>query len=185
MWLFSGQPDKPGIGPAGMNITALYPDTIPPRIQIIHRALRVRISGRKAARMTARKDLLSGSSDEVSARLEELARGFAHYEYAGGTRLRLLAIELTKRPNLKVSVVTYENESQELEVAFTDDPKCDPIMIDRDAVGENCQITWDRWLSISNDRDIRIAADMVAGVLNTCARFVACEPQAQISEEKA
>jgi hypothetical protein len=123
--------------------------------------------------MTARKDLLSGSSDNVSARLEELSRGFARHEYVAGTRLRLLAVELARRPNLKVSVVIYENESQELEVTFTEDPHCEPVMIDRDAIGENCQITWDRWLSIGNDRDIETAADMVASVLNTCARFVA------------
>ncbi len=123
--------------------------------------------------MTARKDLLSGSSDEVSARLEELSQGLSQNEYAAGIRLRLLAVELANRPNLKVSMVTYENESQELEVKFTDDPHCEPIIIDRDTVGENCQITWDRWLSISNDRDIKTASDMVAGVLNTCARLVA------------
>jgi hypothetical protein len=134
--------------------------------------------------MTARKDLLSGPSDEVSARLEELSRGLAQHEYAAGTRLRLLAIELTKRPNLRVSLVSYENDSQELEVTFTDDPKNDPIMIDRDAIGENCQITWDRWLSISNNRDIEIAADMVAGVLSTCARFAARPiPSARIGGE--
>jgi hypothetical protein len=46
-------------------------------------------------------------------------------------------------------------------------------MIDRDAIGENCQITWDRWLPISNDGDIETAANMVAGVLNMCARFPA------------
>jgi len=123
--------------------------------------------------MTARRDLLSGSSDEVSARLEELSRELSQSEHAAGTRLRLLAVELAKRPNLRVSMVTYDSESQELEVRFTDDPHCEPIIIDRDAGGENCQITWDRWLSISNSRDIGTAADMVASVLNTCARFVA------------
>ena len=121
--------------------------------------------------MTARKNLLSGSSDEVEARLEELARVVSQDEHSGGTRLRLLAAELTRRPDLEVSVVTYDNESQELEVKFTDDPHCEPLIIDRDAAGENCQITWDRWLPISNDRNIETAADMVADILSTCARF--------------
>jgi hypothetical protein len=121
--------------------------------------------------MTARKDLLSGTPDEVSARVEELSRGLAQYEYLAGTRLRLLAVELTKRPNLRVSVVTYENDSQELEVVFTDDPHCDPVMIDRDNIGERCQVTWDRWLPISNDTEVEIAADMIASMLNICARF--------------
>jgi hypothetical protein len=121
--------------------------------------------------MTSRKDLLNGSPDEVSAQLEELSRGLTQHEYASSARLRLLAVELARRPNLNVSIVTYENESQELEVTFADSQQCDPIMIDRDAIGENCQITWDRWLSISNDHDIETVANMIAGVFNTCARF--------------
>ena len=121
--------------------------------------------------MTARKDLLSGSPDELSARLEELSRGLARHEYDAGIRLRLLAVELAQRPNLKVSLVTYENESQELAIVFAGDHHCDPIMIDRDSLGENCQVTWDRWLPMRNDDDIRAAADMVANVLNTCARL--------------
>jgi hypothetical protein len=121
--------------------------------------------------MTARKELLSGSPDEVSARLEELSRGLIQHEYAAGMRLRLLAAELIQRPNLKVSLVTYESESQELEIAFAGDQNCDPIMIDRDSIGDNCQVTWDRWLPIRNDGDIKAAADMVANVLNTCARL--------------
>lgn len=107
----------------------------------------------------------------VSARLEELSRGLVQHEYAAGTRLRLLAVELSQRPNLRVSLVTYENESQELEITFPGDQNCDPIMIDRDSGGENCQVTWDRWLPIGNDANIKAAADMVANVLNTCARL--------------
>jgi hypothetical protein len=64
--------------------------------------------------MTARKDLLSGTPDEVTAKLEELSRGLALYEYTSGTRLRSLAVELAKIPDLQVSVISYENESQEL-----------------------------------------------------------------------
>jgi hypothetical protein len=126
---------------------------------------------------TVTKELLSGTPDEVSARLEELSRGLALYEYMASTRLRMLAVELTKRPNLKVSLVTYQNQSnelegsQELEVVFTDDPHCEPVMIDRDNVGEHCQITWDRWLRIGNDTEIETAAAMIASILNTCARF--------------
>src|SRR5206468_4539418 len=104
--------------------------------------------------MRASKELLSGTPDKVSARLEELSRDMAQHEYVAGTRLRMLAVELTKRPNIKVSLVTYQDESrnldggQELEVVFTDDPHCEPVMIDRDHIGEHCQITWDRWLHI-------------------------------------
>src|SRR5260370_6613563 len=99
-----------------------------------------------------------------------------------GTRLRMLAVELTRRPNLRVSLVTYVNASevpdggQELEVVFREDPHGELLMIDRDHVGEHCQITWDRWLSIGNDTEIATAADMIASILDTCARFGAKAP---------
>jgi hypothetical protein len=127
--------------------------------------------------MKTNKEPLSGTSDKVSARLEELCREVDQHEYMAGTRLRMLAVELTQRPNLKVSLVTYLNESQvpeggqELEIMFVDDPHCEPVMIDRDHIGEHCQITWDRWLRIGNDTEIETAADMIANILNTCARF--------------
>ena len=132
--------------------------------------------------MKANRELLSGTPDKVSARLEELCRELDQHEYMAGTRLRMLAVELTKRPNLKVSLVTYLNESQvpeggqELEIIFADDPHCEPVMIDRDHIGGHCQITWDRWLHIRNDAEIETAADMIASILNTCARFGAKAP---------
>jgi hypothetical protein len=132
--------------------------------------------------MRASKELLSGTPDKVSARLEELSRDMVQHEYVAGTRLRMLAVELTRRPNIKVSLVTYQDESrdldggQELEVVFTDDPHCEPVMIDRDHIGEHCQITWDRWLHIRNETEVEAAADMIASVLNTCARFGAKAP---------
>jgi hypothetical protein len=131
--------------------------------------------------MKAKKDALSGTRDEVSARLEELCRYLDNHEYVAGAWLRMLAVELTQRPNLTVSLITYLNDSQvpeggqELEVLFADDPQCEPVMIDRDHVGEHCQITWDRWLHISNATEIGNAADMIASVLNTCARFGATQ----------
>jgi hypothetical protein len=127
--------------------------------------------------MRASKELLGGTPEKVSARLEELCREMAQDEYLAGTRLRMLAVELTKRPNLRVSVVTYQDESrdldggQELEVMFTNKPYCEPVMIDRDHIGEHCQITWDRWLHIRNDSEIETAADVIASILNTCARM--------------
>jgi len=132
--------------------------------------------------MLAKKELLSGTPDEVSARLEELCRELDLHEYTAGTRLRMLAVEMTRRPNLRISLVTYLNASevpeggQELEVVFPDDPHCEPLMIDRDHVGEHCQITWDRWLSIGNDTEIATTADMIASILDTCARFGARAP---------
>jgi hypothetical protein len=81
--------------------------------------------------MSARKDLLSGTPDQVSARLEELSREMAQHEYLAGTRLRMLAAELAKRPGLRVTVLTYHDRSpdldggQELQVALADDPHCE------------------------------------------------------------
>ena len=140
--------------------------------------------------MKSKKDPLSGTPDKVSARLEELCRELDRHEYMAGTRLRMLAVELTQRPNLKVSLMTYLNESdmpeggQELEIMFVDDPHCEPVMIDRDHIGEHCQITWDRWLGIGNDNEIETAADMIASILNTCARFgVKQTPVADVGAE--
>jgi hypothetical protein len=130
----------------------------------------------------ASRDVLSGTPDELSAQLEKLSLNLAQYEYAAGTRLRMLAVELAKRPNLRVSLVTYNDESpnvggsQELEVVCPDDPHCEPMLIDRDHVGENCQMTWDRWLRITNDAEIETAADMIASILGTCARSGAKAP---------
>jgi hypothetical protein len=132
--------------------------------------------------MRADKALLSGTPEKVSARLEELCQELDQPEYLAGARLRLLAIKLTQRPNLRVSLVTYLNEShvpeggQELEILFADDPHCEPVMIDRDHIGEHCQITWDRWVCIGNDTELETAADMVASILNTCARLGAKHP---------
>jgi hypothetical protein len=140
--------------------------------------------------MKSKKDPLSGTPDKVSARLEELCRELDRHEYMAGTRLRMLAVELTQRPNLKVSLMTYLNESdvpeggQELEIMFVDDPHCEPVMIDRDHIGEHCQITWDRWLRIGNDTEIETAADMIASILNICARFGAKQtPAADVGAE--
>ena len=51
--------------------------------------------------MRTTREVLSGTPDNVSARLEELSRDLALHEYMAGTKLRMLAVELTKRPNLK------------------------------------------------------------------------------------
>jgi hypothetical protein len=49
-------------------------------------------------------------------------------------------------------------------------------MIDRDHIGEHCQITWERWLHIRNDTETETAADVIASMLNTCARMDAKAP---------
>jgi hypothetical protein len=120
--------------------------------------------------MTVQRDLLSGTPDDVAGQLEKLSAGLALHEYTAGTRLRALAVDLTKRPGLRVSVVTYENESQELEVRLSGGLRCDPIVIDRDQVGDQCQITWDQWLAISTGTEIEKAADMISSMLEICVK---------------
>jgi len=41
--------------------------------------------------MTARKDMLNGTPEEVAGMLEQLSRGMANREYLAGTQLRVLA----------------------------------------------------------------------------------------------
>ncbi len=119
--------------------------------------------------MTVRKDLLSGTPEDVARKIEDLSCGLALHEYVAGTRLRGLAVELAKRANLQVSLVTYEDQSQELEVLLAGDPCRDAIMIDRDNAGDLCQLTWDRWLAIRNDYEIEKTADLIAATLGLCA----------------
>jgi hypothetical protein len=114
--------------------------------------------------MPARKDLLSGTPEEVSGILEELSLGMSLREYMGNTQLRSLAVELTKNHDLQVSVITYQNESQELEVTLAGVTGCDPVMIYRDRSGGVCQITCDLWVKIGTWPEIEKTAEMI-GVL--------------------
>lgn len=118
---------------------------------------------------TARKDPLSGTPEEVDAKLEQLSKGTTHHEYLAGTQLRMLAALLAQNTDLLVSVVTYDNESQELEVKLAGSPGCDPIMIDRNSAGTECQVTLDQWLKISTEPDIENTAELITTLLHICA----------------
>lgn len=125
--------------------------------------------------MQARKDVLSGTPEEVSRILEELSQGMSLHEYMGNTQLHSLAVELAKNHDLQVSVITYENQSQELEVTLASGSVCDPIMIDRDSSGALGQITCDLWMKIGTWTEIERATEMVAALLSTCARYASSE----------
>jgi hypothetical protein len=122
--------------------------------------------------MTARKDMLNGTPEEVAGMLEQLSRGMANHEYLAGTQLRVLAATLARNPDLLVSVVTYGNESQELEVTLAGIPDCDPVMIDRNGIGNGCQVTLNQWLKIGTEPDIENTAGLVTALLRVCTRFV-------------
>jgi hypothetical protein len=91
--------------------------------------------------ITIQKSRLSGSLDDLQAKVEDLAHDQGPHEYLMGTRLRELAVTLAMQADLHVSLVTYADGSQELEVALTRHPNCDPIVIGRDHFGGQCQLT--------------------------------------------
>jgi hypothetical protein len=116
--------------------------------------------------ITIQKFRLSGSLDDLQRKVEELACDQAPHEYLTGTRLRELAVALAMQADLHVSVVTYADGSQELEVALTDHPGCDPMVIGRDHLGGQCQLTWERWLPIGNEPGIETVVNLIQAVLN-------------------
>lgn len=118
---------------------------------------------------TARMDVLNGTAEEVDAKLEQLSKGMPHYEYLAGTRLRMLAALLAQNANLLVSVVTYDNESQELEVRLAGSPGRDPVMIDRNGIGTECQVTLDQWLKIGTEPEVENTAGLIAALLHVYA----------------
>lgn len=120
--------------------------------------------------ITIHKVLLDGTPDDLQRKVEELARDQGPYEYLAGTRLRELAVALAMHDDLRVSVVTYEDGSQELEVVLTGDPHCDAVMIDRNKLGDQCQVTWERWLAINDAPATRIAVSLIKAVLKAEGR---------------
>jgi hypothetical protein len=117
----------------------------------------------------ADRAVLSGTPDEVRQKIKDLSRTRDLQEAKAGERLRILAAELAQRDDLIVSVIRYENQSQELEVALAEFPECDPVVIDRNATGSHCQMSWERWLDIHDGPGIRHACDLVAELLKISA----------------
>jgi len=118
--------------------------------------------------MTIHKLLLKGAADDL-ARLEEFFQHMSPLEYAAGVRLRALAVELARRPELEVSAVAYQDESLELEVILASDRFREPVRIGRDQAGEHCQVSWEWWTEIKEDTGIGKAAHMIVAVLTSYA----------------
>jgi hypothetical protein len=116
--------------------------------------------------ITIQKSRLSGSLDDLQRKVEDLARDQGSHEYLAGTRLRELAVALALQADLHVSAVTYADGSQEVEVVLTDHPGSDPIVIGRDHLGGQCQLTWERWLPIGDQPAIETAVNLIQAVLN-------------------
>lgn len=119
--------------------------------------------------MTARKDVLSGTPQEVADMLEQISKGITNHEYLAGTQLRVLAATLARNPDLLVSVVTYGNESQELEVALAASLGYDPLIIDRNSAGTGCQVMLNQWLKIGTGPEVENTARLVTAVLQIWA----------------
>ncbi|MDQ2815819.1 MAG: hypothetical protein M3Z75_29225 [Actinomycetota bacterium] len=118
---------------------------------------------------TVRETRLEGSPAEVRKKVDELGRALAPHEYVAGEHIRDLAVELAQDSRLRVSVLTYNDESQELEVIPTGDSHSDSITLSRSESGTHCQLTWSRWLPIINDADIRNAVKLITAIFEKSA----------------
>ena len=121
--------------------------------------------------ITVNKQLLSGTPDDVRARVEYLARDQDHLEYLAGTWLRELAVTLAACDGMTVSAVTYDDTAGfELEVTLVSVPYHDPIVIGRSRSGDRCQITLERWLPIDGEPGIKHAVNTIHAILAASAR---------------
>jgi hypothetical protein len=116
--------------------------------------------------ITSRKIILSGSLDDLQRTMEKLSLDQEPHEYQAGTRLRELAVALAMQAGFNVSVISYEDRSQELEVVLTDHPGCDPIVICRDQHGERYQLSWDLWLPVEDQPGIEAIVNLIGAALN-------------------
>jgi hypothetical protein len=118
--------------------------------------------------MNLRKLILQGTAGD-RGRLEEFCQRLTPAEYAAGTRLRALAVELAKWDELEVSAVAFEDESLELEVILAGDGFREPLTIDRDKTGGRCQVSWERWADIEDGAAIGTTAQMIVALAVSCA----------------
>ena len=120
--------------------------------------------------ITVHKKLLSGTPQDIRQTVEDHARGEGLREYTEGTWFRELAVTLATRDGLAVSLVSYDDSPAcELEVILTSAPHCDPVLIDRSQPGDQCQITLDRWLPISDEPALQNAVATIHAILDASA----------------
>ncbi len=121
--------------------------------------------------ITVNKQLLSGTPDDVRARVEYLARDQDDHEYLAGTWLRELAVKLAACDGMTVLAVTYDDMAgNELEVTLVSAPYHDPIVIGRSQAGDRCQITLERWLPIDGEPGIEHVVNTIHAILAASAR---------------
>jgi hypothetical protein len=121
--------------------------------------------------ITLKKQLLSGTPDDVRRKVEDLASGQDDRQYLAGTWFRELAVKLAACDGLAVSAVTSDDAAvYELEVTLASPPHHDVIVIDRSQPGDHCQLTLERWLPISNEPGIEDAVTTIHAILSASAR---------------
>jgi hypothetical protein len=120
---------------------------------------------------TMKKQLLSGTPDDIRREVEDLARDQDDREYLAGTRFRELAVKLATCDGLTVSAVTSDDAAvYELEVTLASAPHHDAIVIDRSQPGDHCQITLEQWLPISNEPALEEALNTIHAILTASVR---------------
>ena len=118
---------------------------------------------------TTQTTLRAGTYNDVHAQVEQLARGLEPHNYLTGTWLRELAVALALHDELAVSIVTYDGGGQELEVRLASAPSSDGIIIGRGAIGDQCQISLDLWVSIKDGPSVEQATELVQALLRASA----------------
>jgi hypothetical protein len=123
---------------------------------------------------TKHEEPLSGSPGDIRTKAAELASGHDLHEYLAGMWLRELAVKLETFGDLAVSVRSYDHPSrgQELDVTLISAPDCGSITISNSPSGNDCLITFDRWLSISDQPAVENVVNVIRSVLsaNACPR---------------
>lgn len=114
------------------------------------------------------KTLLKPDPDQARAQLENLASRLAPQDSAAGEQLRAVAVELIRR-GLEVTVVDYQDPSQELEIVLPQARHLGPVTVDRDASGTGCHMAWEQPADISDKAGVGCAAGIVVAVLNGIA----------------
>jgi hypothetical protein len=117
---------------------------------------------------TITKTLLNPDPDQARAQLDDLARELAPEDAAAGERLRAVAVELVRR-GLEVTVVDYQDPSQELEVVLPQARHLQPVTIDRDDSGTGCHLAWEQPMDIADVAGAGRAAGMVVALLPAIA----------------
>jgi hypothetical protein len=114
--------------------------------------------------ITIHKAVLSGATlSEIRDQVEELARGPGGN--AAAARLRDLAVELAAHRDLRVSVITYEDGTEELEVLHAGPPHLSENTIDCGKSADLARAAPDSTLCLAGESGIRDAVNLIRATL--------------------